>query len=492
MELDWLKRWAAYDSDACAIYDADEEQEVTYGALFERVKKVATVLCDLGVSAGDRVAVLSKNAIEHIELFFACQRVGAILVPLNFRLSERELQQISVTCEPNVLFTESEFDWVGKCIAKHAKCRQISFLDLAERTQEASPQQKSAFAASSAPILLLFTSGTTGVPKGVMISHDMILWNSINTGLALGLTGKDVILHFHPFFHTSGWNVLLTPVFHRGGRVIFMRKFAADRALQLSVSHKVTVFFGVPTMMDMIAREPAFESAEFPAMRCAIVGGEPMPLPLITRWQQKDVPIRQGYGLTEFGPNVFSLSEKYSETKAGSIGVPNFYVEVKLQSESGAEANEGEVGELLLKGPMCTPGYWKNESATTDAIRDGWLRTGDLVRRDGEGFYYVVGRKKDMYISGGENVYPGEVEAVLQTHPKIAEVAVIGTPDERWGEVGRAFIVTKAGCALSEAEILEHCRNNLAKYKVPKTVMFLTELPKSDSGKILKRALVDK
>ncbi|MEN0057891.1 MAG: AMP-binding protein, partial [Bdellovibrio sp.] len=233
---------------------------------------------------------------------------------------------------------------------------------------------------------------------------------------------------------------------------------------------------------------PLFEKTDLSSVRYSIVGGEPMPIELIKVWDKKGIPIRQGFGLTEFGPNVFSLNEEDAIRKIGSIGFPNFYIEAKVVDNDGKELPDNQVGELVLRGPMCMQGYWHNEKATQETIKEGWMYTGDLVRRDSEGYYYVVGRKKDMFISGGENVYPPEVEQVLRAFPGVLEVAVIGVPDEKWGEVGKAFVVRQSDAVTTE-ELQGHCLKNLAKFKIPKHFVFLPSLPKGDSGKILKRKL---
>jgi fatty-acyl-CoA synthase len=317
----------------------------------------------------------------------------------------------------------------------------------------------------------------------------MLFWNSVNTTMRLDIVQRDVTLTFAPFFHTGGWNVLTTPFLHRGAHVILLKRFDPAEVLRLCDSAGVTILFGVPTMMDRMAQSNAFATASLRTVRYAIVGGEPMPVDLIRIWQDKGVPIRQGYGLTEFGPNVFSLNEQDAERRIGSIGFPNFYVDTRIVDEQGRDLPPGEVGELLLRGPVCTPGYWNNPEATAATIRDGWLHTGDLVRRDDEGYHYVVDRKKDMFISGAENVYPAEIERVLREFPAVRAAAVIGVPDERWGEVGKAFVVLDADAVAGEEEILSWCRERLAKYKIPKYVVFLDALPESDSGKILKKQL---
>jgi fatty-acyl-CoA synthase len=317
----------------------------------------------------------------------------------------------------------------------------------------------------------------------------MLFWNSINTTMRLDISPADVSLIFTPLFHTGGWNVLTTPFLHRGARLVFLPKFDPDRVLELCESEGVTILFGLPTLMEMLRRSPRFGAARLESVRFAIVGGEPMSLELIRAWHRKGVRIRQGYGLTEFGPNVFSLQEEHAEAKIGSIGFPNFYVDARVVDDADAEVGRGEVGELVLRGPVCTPGYWRNPEASALAIRDGWFHTGDLVRQDEQGFFYVVDRKKDMYKSGGENVYPVEVEHFLRTHPSIREVAVVGAPDAKWGEVGMAFVVTEAGVSLTPDDVLTFCRGNLARYKVPVHVRFVEALPKGDSGKVLKRQL---
>ncbi|PIS10645.1 MAG: AMP-dependent synthetase, partial [Bdellovibrio sp. CG10_big_fil_rev_8_21_14_0_10_47_8] len=316
-------------------------------------------------------------------------------------------------------------------------------------------------------------------------------WNSINTTLRLNISQHDCSVIFLPFFHTGGWNVLTTPFFHRGARIIFLKKFDADRVLDLSDKEGATILFGVPTTMDMLARSNLFPSVKLDKVRYAIVGGEPMPIELIQTWHQRGIAIRQGYGLTEFGPNVFSLNEEDAIRKIGSIGFSNFYIETKVVDDHGQLVGPDQVGELWLKGPMCMTEYWNNPKATAETITDGWLHTGDLVRQDMDGYFYVVGRKKDMFKSGGENVYPAELEKVIRTLPGVREVAVIGVPDRKWGEVGKAFITLEPTATLTEQDLIGHCVKNLAKFKVPKFYSFIAELPKGDSGKILKRKLLD-
>lgn len=494
--VDWFERWALYAPDSVALQDDATGRTYTYGECDRLINRAARLLRDeLGVRRGDRVAVLSMNEPEYVFLLFACQKLGAILLPLNYRLAPRELAWILTDAEPSLLIHQRRYDDAVAAIPEHAlPARRIHFDGddgyVARIRDQGRPAEHVPVAGDmDSPCMILYTSGTTGRPKGAIITNGMIFWNSVNTTLRLNLVQSDVTLTFTPFFHTGGWNVLTTPFLHRGGKLILLEKFDADRILELVESEGVTILFGLPTIMEMLRRSHRFEGTDFSRVRYAIVGGEPMPLELIRVWHDRGVPIRQGYGLTEFGPNVFSLNEEHAERKIGSIGFPNFYIDARVVDDDDRELGPGEVGELVLRGPVCTPGYWRNPEASERALRGGWFHTGDLVKRDEAGFYYVVDRKKDMYKSGGENVYPVEVEHFLRTHPKVREVAVVGVPDAKWGEVGRAYVVVEENETLSAAELLEYCAGELAKFKTPKQVEFVDELPKGDSGKILKKAL---
>jgi fatty-acyl-CoA synthase len=423
-------------------------------------------------------------------LFFALQRVGAILVPLNFRCAPREIDHVLRDSGARLLIHHADFAATTQALTA-APESLWAFESFREAVFAASPAEAIAMNADfESPVMILYTSGTTGAPKGALVTHKMLFWNSVNTGLRLQLTPRDRTLIFHPFFHTSGWNVLTTPFLHHGACVTLLKKFDPDHLLELCEEEGTTVLFGVPTMMDRMARSEAFPHARLDTVRFAVVGGEPMPVGLIRTWAEKGIPVRQGYGLTEFGPNVFSLQEEDALHKIGSIGFPNFYVEARIVDGAGRELHGAdEVGELCLRGPVCTPGYWQNEEATRSAIVDGWFHTGDLVRRDAEGYFYVVGRKKEMFISGAENVYPAEIEQYLRTKTGVWEVAVVGVPDPRWGEVGKCFYSTADQLPIADADLRAFCQLGLAKYKVPKYFVHLPELPKGDSGKVLRRAL---
>ena len=490
IELDWLARWATWDGTRTALIDTTRERHWTFANLFTTSCRLARLLAERGVRRGDRVAVLAGNDVGFVPLFFAVSRLGAVLVPVNFRLAPREIDHVLSDAAPALFVVSKAYEPVtAQLDPSHASIPRVPFDELETLAAGFDGGPTPWDARFDDPCMVLYTSGTTGAPKGAVITHQMVFWNSVSTGLGLDLTSTDVTVSFLPFFHVSGWHVLNTPLLHRGATIVFVDKFEPGRVLELCERHRVTVLFGVPTTMDAMARAPSFASTDLRSVRFAIVGGEPMSLELITTWQTRGVAIRQGFGMTEVGPNCFSLAAKESVRKIGSIGRPNFYVDAKLVRDDGAECGLDEVGELLLRGPVVTPGYWRNERATAETIRDGWFHTGDLLRRDAEGFFFVAGRKKDMFISGGENVYPVEIERVLSTHPKVREVAVIGVADPKWGEVGRAFVAPVAGTSLSEDEVLAFLSGKLARYKIPKSVVVRAELPKSDSGKILKRAL---
>jgi fatty-acyl-CoA synthase len=317
----------------------------------------------------------------------------------------------------------------------------------------------------------------------------MLFWNSVNTHLRLDITSDDVSIVCTPPFHTGGWNIIPTPFFHHGASFTVMKKFDAESVVRLLQSERVTMFMAVPTMIQMMKEAPSFHNADLSSVRYFIIGGEPLPLPVIEEWQKRGIPIRQGFGMTEVGPSVTSLHQDDSARKIGSIGTLNFYLEARIVDDNGNDVPDGQEGEFILRGEVVTPGYRNNPKATADTIKDGWFYTGDIVRKDSEGFFYVMDRKKNMYISGGENVYPAEVEKFIGTHEDVQEVAIIGVPDEKWGEVGKAFIALKPASNLRAEDIISYCTGNLAKYKIPKYVEFLPELPKSDTGKIDRKRL---
>lgn len=497
LECDWLKRWSQYSPNGLALTNSDTGKSYSYKEMFELAQTGAAVLKEkYQIAAGDRVLHYSTNEPASLILYFACTRLGATLVPINFRLTAREISYLINNSEPKLIVYENQFLPILNELEKEIPTKKQNWLPLTgENSFEFYLKESKSFPEFHSDIkttaLIIYTSGTTGFPKGAMISHEAIMWNSWNTTLRLNINQSDATVIFLPLFHTGGWNVLTTPIFHRGGHIILTKKFDANQILRLSEKYNCTILFGVPTTMAMMASTPVFKDINLSRIRYAIVGGEPMPLDQIKIWSDRNIPIRQGFGLTEFGPGVFSLNEQDAIRKMGSIGFPNFYVDVKVVDDSEKELGPNEIGELWLKGPAAMTGYWKNEEATKKIFSGDWLKTGDLVKYDEDGFFYVVGRKKEMYKSGGENIYPVEIEKVIQQLPWVNEVAVIGVKNPQWGEVGHAYIAAKTWEQFNLEELQHHCEKNLAKFKIPKFFTQLKELPKGDSGKILKRKLAE-
>lgn len=496
INTDWISKWAEYAPDKVAVSEYETGCSFTYSQLNNVANAFASYLfMNFGLSKGHRIAILAENCLEYIILLSVAQKTGIILVPLNYRLTSREIDFLITDSEPSLLITEEKFaEKVNAGEAYSQVPHQITLSDLQQFTSEIMEkgeehQYNSVDVSDSDAVLIIYTSGTTAFPKGSVYTHGMMFWNSINTLMRLDITSGDRAINMAPPFHTGNWNVLLTPFLHHGAYTLIMKSFDADKVLEILENDQHTIFWAVPTMLKMMADSPVFEQVDLSRIRYFVVGGEAMPVPLIEKWHNKGVPIRQGYGLTEVGPNVTSLNHEDAIRKAGSIGKPNFYYQTKLVNEQGEEVPANALGELILKGPTVTLGYWRNEEATRAAIVDGWFHTGDIMRRDEEGFLFVMDRIKNMYISGAENVYPAEVEYLLRNHPAIDAVAIIGVPDPKWGEAGMAFVVLKPGQQLQAIELIEYCKGKLAKYKTPAHVKFMDELPKNDAGKIDRKKL---
>lgn len=488
---DWFSKWSVYSPNKVAVRDASNGESLTYAQLNDKGEQLALFLHHTkGIKKGDRIAVVSDFGMPYFLLFAAAQKLGFVLVPLNQRLAAREVNFLLSNSEPSLFVYEEKYHELATDANADLNIETCTNEDIESwsnssvtgRLPGEGPEMDD-------PIFILYTSGTTGFPKGALYTHKMMMWNSLNTALRLNITAFDHTLMVMPPFHTGGWNVLTTPFLHFGASVTVLPKFEPDEVLQLLEDESSTLFMAVPTMVRMLADSPEFEKVTLKDLRYFIVGGEALPIPMIEKWAEKGVMIRQGYGLTEVGTNVTSLPAEDAIRKRGSIGFPNFYIESKLVQEDGAEAGVNEIGEFWLRGPVVTPGYWKNPEATAKSIEDGWFKTGDLLKKDEEGYLYVVDRIKNMFISGGENVYPAEIEKYLVTHPDVKEVAVIGVPNETWGEVGKAIIVSER--EVTAEELKEFCKKGLAKFKVPKHFAFMDKLPQTDSGKIDKKGLAE-
>ena len=488
-QYDWASKWAVVSPQKIAFKEFETGRTINFLDLNRMGNRLAHQLTkQYQVKKGDRIALLSENCLEHIILLVAAQKTGCILVPMNYRLASEELDYLLNNSTPQVAIVESIFqDKIDAATAYQRIPFTLSLEEVKTSCDTTIHELEDAHFEQvplqpDDPLFILYTSGTTGFPKGSLYTHQMLFWNSLNTSLSLRITSASRTVTCMPPFHTGGWNILLSPIFHYGGYTCIMKNFEATSVLQAISQEQATIFMGVPTMLKMMADTAYFRGADVSSMHYFVAGGEPMPIPLIEKWHKKGVPIRQGFGMTEAGPNLTSLHQQDAIRKKGSIGRPNFYVQTKIVDAQNNPCPPDQAGELLLKGPMVTPGYWGNPTATEQAFIDGWFRTGDRVVLDQEGYLFVVDRIKNMYISGGENVYPAEVERVLLSYSAISEVVIIGVPDEKWGEVGKAFIVKKE--AVTKEEILDFCRSKLAKYKIPNYIVFLEELPKNDTGKI--------
>lgn len=482
--FDWFSKWATYTPEKVAVKDADSRTGLTYAQINNAANGIAKFLRDkYQLKKGDRIGIISENDLTQVLIFAAAQKMGAVLVPINYRLVPEEVEYMLGDAECNlVLYGESSYD-VHRIKHKATYEPITPFMHFIEDETASYVENIE----EDDPIFILYTSGTTGFSKGTLYTHKMLFWNSVNTALSLIISSNTSTLNCMPLFHTGGWNVLLTPVLHHGGTITLFKKFDPTQVLRSIVKEKMDLFMAVPTMLKMMAELPEFDKTDISFLNYIIVGGESMPIGLIKKFHKKQVPIRQGYGLTEAGPNLTSLHQRDAERKQGSIGKPNFYVEIKIVKDDGTEALTGESGELWIGGPNVTTGYWKNGKATKEAKHEGWLKTGDVAKMDEDGFLYIVDRKKHMYISGGENVYPVEVERVLLQHPAINEAVVFGIPHVKWGECGVAMLVVND--EIKANEVQEYCRQKLAKFKVPSEILFIESVPKNETGKINRKKL---
>lgn len=492
---EWLSRREQLSPQQVGLVDVATGERLTYRALNTRSRALATFLAErYDVRVGDRVVALAANSPAYLDAFFACALLGAIFTPLNWRLTTPELAVILTDCAPKLLLHDAAHTDLAQAAASTQS--GLTLLDMANF-----PGEDAALAARAIPFasadgeeiaLILYTSGTTGVPKGAMLSHRMLTWNAINTQISWGLRESDVAPVSAPFFHAGGLNVLTTPLYHLGGTVVLLRDTSPDAILRVIEAERCTLLFAVPTVFQMMLEAPAFAQADLTSLRFCISGGSPCPMPIIEGYSARGVEFRQGYGLTEVGVNCFSLAPEDARRKAGSVGRPVFHSRARLVDDDEREVADGTVGELALAGPHVCSGYWRRPEATAEAWRGGWWHTGDLALRDDEGYYYIVGRKKDMYISGGENVYPAEVEGVLATHERIGEVAVLGRPDPKWGEVGLAVVVARQPGTLTAEDVLAFCAGRLARYKIPRSVVFTDILPRNAMGKVIKSELYER
>lgn len=502
---DLLSRRADLTPDRNALVDLASGTRYTYAELNRRANRLAHLLTeDYHIQKGDRVSILAHNSVVYLDLFYGLAKIGAIFAPLNWRLAANELAYILNDCQPRLLicgpeFTQTLAEMRQDLAIEHYLAIEGASIPEAAEYESAVADMPAGEPARPAldgetPYCLLYTSGTTGRPKGAVLPHRHILWNCINTVISWGLTEKDISPVFTPLFHAGGLFAFLTPIFYAGGKIVLGRGFDPEESLRTILDEKCTVILGVPTLFQMWQKSPLFERADFSHVHFFISGGAPCPVPLMDAWRSsKGVVFRQGYGLTEVGPNCFSMTDEESQPKSGSVGKPIFHSRMRLvDPASGEDVADGQPGELLIAGPHVCSGYWNNPQATAEALQDGWFHTGDTARRDADGYYTIIGRYKDMIISGGENIYAAEVEAVFKEHPAVEDAALIGMPHEKWGEVGLMIVVLKKDQQSDEESLQAFCDSRLARYKVPKKVTFTDSLPYSPYGKVEKVKLREK
>ncbi|MBM3470765.1 MAG: long-chain fatty acid--CoA ligase [Armatimonadetes bacterium] len=499
----WLDRRDLITPRRQAVVDGD--RRLTYRDLAARVRALAAGLRRRGIGRGDRVALLSYNRVETLEVLFALARLGAIMVPLNWRLTPPELAVQIADSAPDLMIADPEHRDQAEAAASEARMA-LPMVLIGDEYEEAvrTPPGSDAEGAFDDPLIIMYTSGTTGRPKGAVLAQGTQFWNSINIGTAIGLTYRDVTLTVLPMFHIGGLGLYALPTLHVGGRLVIQRTFDPEETCRLLRAEGVTAMFGVPAIYQALLQTPAFGQGDHHGVRFG-VGGAPCPLPVIEEFERRGLLLQQGFGLTETAPTATLLPPEDAFRKKGSVGPPTLHVEARVVDDAGRDLPPGEIGEICLRGPNLFSGYWGLPEATAEVFspperpddpaasggdyRGWWFHTGDLGYAADDGFLYVADRKKDMIISGGENIYPAEVEQVLYQHPAVLDAAVIGIPDARWGEAAMALVVLKPGAQTEPEGIIAACQGRLARYKIPRRVVFVETLPRNAAGKVLKRVL---
>lgn len=487
--------------DREAIYDYDTNTRYTYRQFDRRVNRAANLLQNkLGLKKGDRISFYAHNCMAYLDILYAAGKIGAIIAPLNWRLSVPELIYITSDSRPSVILVGP--DWIPQFNEIRKKIEIPNILALedakidgalnyeAELNKSLPKEPVRPHLSGEDTYCILYTSGTTGRPKGAMLPHRQILWNAVNLPACWGLNENDSSLIFLPLFHAGGLFGYTTPLLYVGARIVLLKLFDADTTLKLLESEKCTVQLGVPTIYQMWHDSEHFKNIDLSRMNYFNVGGAPIPKPLMEAWiEEKNIIFRQGYGLTEVGPNCFAMTNKEAKVKIGSIGKPIFHSQIRLVDSNNKDVPIGEAGEIIIKGPHVCTGYWNNPAATEKAIIDGWFHTGDMARMDEDGFFYIAGRAKEMIISGGENIYCAEVEAVFNDHEAVKRCALIGKAHQKWGEVGLLIVELKSDKKATKDELIRFSRKYLAKYKIPRELEIVDEMPEVTLGKIDKKAL---
>lgn len=489
--LDWTAKWADYTPNKIALSSYDSNEQYTYSDLNCYANRLVQKFTQIGLEEGDRVAVLAEHGLPYVVLLVACQRMGIILVPLNYRLSINEIQNLILDCTPSaVIYSSNHYNKIEKLDIKDKHAFNIGDIRNYYFNHKKNLPKRTYKIKEDSPLFIFYTSGTTGKPKGVLYTNKMLFWNSLNTSMQLGITFRDSTINTLPPYHTSGWNVFLTPLLHKGAHIGMLEKFDAKKVLHLLESTKTTFFLALPTMLLMMQKESCFNTVNLTKLKYIISGGEKVPPKMVYYWKiKKNIYIRPGYGLTEAGPSITSLHHKMAQLKPNSIGKPNFYLKTKIVDKNGKTVQPNTIGELCIKGNIVTPGYWNNSVKTNNKIKKGWLYTGDFAYCDNDGYLFIKGRKNDMYISGGENIYPQEIEYQLESIEGIKKAVVLSVNDNKWGQCGIAFVAATKK-ELNAILVRAALKNKLAAYKHPKYIFFLNDIPLTSIGKVSRDKLL--
>lgn len=488
----WIERWADFQPEKTAI--RFEGEDISYTAFDARIRAVAAMLDGLGVGRGDRIAFLGLNSPEMLALMFACARLGAMLVPLNWRLAPPEHLFILRDSGAKILFCEAEFaDGAASIAADMPDCRIVAmeaeFLTLLADAAGGVAEMPEPDAGPDDPLLIVYTSGTTGRPKGAVLTQNALTFNAVNSIAMHDMTSADVILTNLPMFHVGGLNIQTTPALHAGATIVLQRRFEPDATVHAIREERPTLMILVPALMAALMEHAAWPTLDLSSLRAINTGSTIVPLSLIDAYLARDIPIIQVYGSTETAPIAIHQRIPDAWTTKGSTGRAALHCDAKIVDADGRTLGAGEKGEIVVRGPNILREYWNNPAGTAEVLKDGWFHTGDIGHLDERGLFYVDDRVKDVIISGSENIYPAELEIVLDGCANIAESAVVGRADERWGEVPVAVVVLRAGVEMTRDEVLALFAGQLARFKHPHDVIFRDDLPRNVMGKVLKYEL---
>jgi fatty-acyl-CoA synthase len=494
----WLVQRERLTPEREAVVDGG--RRLTYRELNRRVNRLARALQEDGLQAGDRIGILAFNRLEFVEVIMAAAKLGLILVPLNWRLTPAELGFILKDSGAETLFFDPGLAELAAGLRGTPPLKRFVVFGKATQESDAAydawlgsqpddePLTKTA-ADLDTPHIIMYTAGTTGRPKGAVLTQGASFWNALNLTLAMDFTSADRNLVVLPMFHIGGIGLFTLPMLYHGATVVIQHTFDPARTLELLAAERISLFFGVPAVFLALIQHAQFRAEAFGSVRLVMSGGAPLPVSLVKSYHAAGITLQQGFGMSEAAPSIATLPRDLALAKAGSIGRAVFHLDARIVDDGMRTVPVNQVGELVLRGPNLLIAYWNRPDATREAFSGGWFHTGDLARMDADNDLWIVDRKKDMFISGGENVYPAEVENLIYELPEVAEAAVIGTPDERWGEVGLAVVVPKTEGGLTAQDVLAHLAGKLAKYKIPKRVVFADRLPRNAAGKVLKTML---